>query len=520
MDTEYIHQLAARNKTAVPAGSEGHLIYIANTMSKMVAQVSEGTFTTEDVVDHLIGWMCKQPLDSWKTKAFPRDVILEYLRMAEAGTLPPVTPPQGVGESDGGSPGDSHGEGEGEGESGGGQSAGQGEGEDADGSPDGSGSGSGSDSEDESENEGEGDKPTEEDAESGPKSEDKADDPSEEKNDAPEDQEKPPEGAKPKTKRSKPKPAPESEGEGEPKPEKPEKPEKPDCPSKLRQRLKALLRKGFDVMLIGPAGCGKTHDCLTVAKELGLKVFIVASPQMKHELEGYVDAMGLPVATSFVECFRYGGLIIIEEMDASGPDALIGINAALANRVMNIPGVGTVYAHPDFKVVATANTCGLGATSDYNTRNALDRSTLDRFLTLEYDYDYDIELALGGKELADFAESYRYVCTEKGINSIITYRAITSVRAIMEMDGPEFGRKGTSARAAYALDSGLLHSQVDLDNLKDIAKSLPDSIYAKGLKAYISRKDKERKAKKAYIEALRIGAPATPYDPNAEEEEI
>lgn len=517
MDTEYIHQLAARNKTAVPAGSEGHLIYIANTMSKMVAQVSEGTFTTEDVVDHLIGWMCKQPLDSWKTKAFPRDVILEYLRMAEAGTLPPVTPPQGVGESDGGSPGDSHGEGEGEGESGGGQSAGQGEGEDADGSPD--GSGSGSDSEGESENEGEGDKPTEEDAESGPKSEDKADDPSEEKNDAPEDQEKPPEGAKPKTKRSKPKPAPESEGEGEGEP-KPEKPEKPDCPSKLRQRLKALLRKGFDVMLIGPAGCGKTHDCLTVAKELGLKVFIVASPQMKHELEGYVDAMGLPVATSFVECFRYGGLIIIEEMDASGPDALIGINAALANRVMNIPGVGTVYAHPDFKVVATANTCGLGATSDYNTRNALDRSTLDRFLTLEYDYDYDIELALGGKELADFAESYRYVCTEKGINSIITYRAITSVRAIMEMDGPEFGRKGTSARAAYALDSGLIHSQVDLDNLKDIAKSLPDSIYAKGLKAYISRKDKERKAKKAYIEALRIGAPATPYDPNAEEEEI
>ena len=270
-------------------------------------------------------------------------------------------------------------------------------------------------------------------------------------------------------------------------------------------------------MATGPAGCGKTQDCLTVAKELGLPVYIVASPQMKYELEGYLTAMGLTARTSFIDAFTNGGLMIIEEMDASGPDALIGVNAALANRVMNIPGMGTVYAHPDFKVVATANTCGLGATEDYNTRNVLDRSTLDRFVTLEYDYDYDIEVAIGGKDLANFAMAYRYICKEKGINSLITYRSISAISSLMNMPGKEFGKKGTLLRVARSLDSGLLHSQVDLDSLKVILKLLPDSIYARGLRAYILNKEKAARAKKDFYEALKVKA--TPSLPEVDEDE-
>ena len=180
---------------------------------------------------------------------------------------------------------------------------------------------------------------------------------------------------------------------------------------------------------------------------------------------------------------------------------------------MNIPGIGKVNAHPDFCVVATANTCGLGATEDYSTRNVLDRSTLDRFMTLNYDYEYDIEVSLGGVELANFAEAYRYAGEQTGINAQITYRGITDIKVIMDDDTNVWGKKGSFARTAHALDSGLIHTQIDVDSIKTLVKFLPaNNIYTKGLNAYVSGKTKAANAKKKFMEDLKVGLPTTPSE--------
>jgi hypothetical protein len=57
-----------------------------------------------------------------------------------------------------------------------------------------------------------------------------------------------------------------------------------------------------------------------------------------------------------------------------------------------------VKAHPNFRMIAAANTYGNGASRQYVGRNQLDAATLDRFCTLSWDIDDKIEEALAGSK--------------------------------------------------------------------------------------------------------------------------
>lgn len=73
-------------------------------------------------------------------------------------------------------------------------------------------------------------------------------------------------------------------------------------------------------------------------------------------------------------------------MDASAPEVLIHLNAALANGYFDFPN-GKVYAHEDFRVVGAGNTTGQGADAQYTGRTQLDASSLDRFKLVEVNYN-------------------------------------------------------------------------------------------------------------------------------------
>lgn len=64
--------------------------------------------------------------------------------------------------------------------------------------------------------------------------------------------------------------------------------------------------------------------------------------------------------SSMYKAFKYGGLFMLDEMDASIPEVLIILNAAIANRYFDFPApIGYVEAHPNFRVVSAGNTFGL-----------------------------------------------------------------------------------------------------------------------------------------------------------------
>ncbi len=153
------------------------------------------------------------------------------------------------------------------------------------------------------------------------------------------------------------------------------------------------------VLLVGPAGTGKTHGAEAVAKALDLTFYSISvgSQTSKSDLQGYRTATGDYIETQFRLAYEHGGLFLLDEADAGNSNVLILLNAALSNGYMAFPDK-MVQRHKDFRLVATANTFGHGASRQYVGRNQLDAATLDRFVTIFWGIDERIETALAGTQ--------------------------------------------------------------------------------------------------------------------------
>jgi cobaltochelatase CobS len=196
------------------------------------------------------------------------------------------------------------------------------------------------------------------------------------------------------------------------------------------ETIKACVVEKLPVYLYGPAGSGKNHVLQQIAEELGLDFYFANSVQQEHKITGYEDASGKYHETEFYRAWTKGGLFFLDEMDASIPEVLILLNAALANGYFDFNnGEGRLDAHPEFRVVAAGNTVGTGADEQYTGRLQLDQATLDRFIFIEFDYDKNIELAIakGNVELVNFIRDLRDQATQKGVNTTFSYRCIAMV---------------------------------------------------------------------------------------------
>lgn len=192
--------------------------------------------------------------------------------------------------------------------------------------------------------------------------------------------------------------------------------------------IKMCVDNDIPVYLYGPAGSGKNHVLQQIAEELDLDFYFTNSVQQEYKITGFIDAGGTYHETEFYKAFKDGGLFFLDEMDASIPEVLVLLNAALANGYFEFP-TGKIDAHEDFRVVAAGNTVGTGADEQYSGRLQLDQATLDRFAMIEFDYDRNIELAISknNKELVDFIRGLRKQAKEKGINATFSYRCISMV---------------------------------------------------------------------------------------------
>lgn len=197
---------------------------------------------------------------------------------------------------------------------------------------------------------------------------------------------------------------------------------------KKHNEIKICIDNDIPVYLVGPAGSGKNHTLELIAKELNLDFYFTNSVQQEFKLTGFIDAGGKYHETEFYKAFKNGGLFFLDEMDASIPEVLVLLNAAIANGYFEFPN-GRIEAHKDFKVVAAGNTLGNGADEQYVGRLVLDAATLDRFAIIEFDYDINVELkiAQGDNELVDFVRELRAQSKLKGIRATFSYRCIAMV---------------------------------------------------------------------------------------------
>lgn len=161
--------------------------------------------------------------------------------------------------------------------------------------------------------------------------------------------------------------------------------------------LLVCLANGVHVMLTGEAGSGKTTAAHQAATALNRQFFAQSfcATTSKADLQGYLNASGAYVETNFRRAYESGAVFCADEFDAGNPNTNAVINAALANGTAGFPD-GMIERHPNFAVVAAANTYGKGASARYVGRNKLDAATLDRFATIQWDTDEALEASLIG----------------------------------------------------------------------------------------------------------------------------
>jgi MoxR-like ATPase len=152
------------------------------------------------------------------------------------------------------------------------------------------------------------------------------------------------------------------------------------------------LGAGCHVLLVGSAGTGKSIMAQQAAEAFGQEFHALSlgptTPMSK--IFGYYDAHGHYHATPFRRAFEHGGLMLLDELDSGHPGLLAELNQALSIRSCAFAD-GMVAAHPDFRLVATANTYGTGGDRQYVGRQALDAATLDRFVVIDVPVDEDLE---------------------------------------------------------------------------------------------------------------------------------
>lgn len=189
-----------------------------------------------------------------------------------------------------------------------------------------------------------------------------------------------------------------------------------------------MVSSDIPVFLQGPAGSGKNVICKQVSEALDLGFYFTNAVTQEYKLTGFIDAMGKYHETEFYKAFKDGGLFFLDEIDASIPEVLVILNAAIANRYFDFP-CGKIEAHPNFRIIAAGNTFGTGANTVYTGRFSLDGASLDRFGVIEIDYDENIEkyLTYGDEELLEFCYQFRSIVKQAGINCIFSYRALSNI---------------------------------------------------------------------------------------------
>lgn len=205
------------------------------------------------------------------------------------------------------------------------------------------------------------------------------------------------------------------------------------------ETIKTCLQSNIPIYLAGPTGSGKNYTVEQIAEELGWDFYFSNSVQQEFKLTGFIDAGGKFHETEFYKACvsENDSVFFLDEMDASIPEVLVLLNAAIANGYFEFP-TGRVNLNK-VHFVAAGNTVGSGADEMYTGRLVLDQATLDRFAIIEFDYSIKIEMAITNNniELIKFIRDLRKQAEENGIRAIFSYRCFTMVTKL-EKSGMAF----------------------------------------------------------------------------------
>lgn len=210
------------------------------------------------------------------------------------------------------------------------------------------------------------------------------------------------------------------------------------------KRMVQLAAARIPILLVGPAGCGKTY----LSEKLGEALDLPCSDQSCSEgmSESVFNGFLLPIGkggtfehvpSPFMDRYEKGGVMLLDEMDAGDPNLFTYINKAIANTSYTVAQrwkKPVVKKHEDFVLIAAANTFGHGADAMYVGRNQLDAATLDRFKVglITMDYSKEVEISLAPQDLCDWAWEIRAKIRSNRLRRIMSTRVIRDLATMVE----------------------------------------------------------------------------------------
>ncbi len=213
-------------------------------------------------------------------------------------------------------------------------------------------------------------------------------------------------------------------------------------------KLIAALSRGCHVMLVGPAGTGKSTMAHQACDALGISFGAISlSPQTPAaQLLGYMDGGGNYRGTVFRSQYAgndvhpHGGGFLFDEIDNGHPSILATMNAALANGAMAFAD-GMAERGKAFVAIASANTFGRGHDRMYVGRSAIDAATRDRFVKLFVGYDKALEDSLAAAtgydqwhEVTRVVRSLRDNADTHKLQVVVSPRATVAICHLMQTE--------------------------------------------------------------------------------------
>nr|WP_237686358.1 MoxR family ATPase [Arthrobacter jiangjiafuii] len=128
----------------------------------------------------------------------------------------------------------------------------------------------------------------------------------------------------------------------------------------------AAVAAGRDIVLEGPPGTSKTTMLRAITDEWGIPLLFVEgnADLTPAKLVGHHNPARVLredysadnfVAGPLVEAMQTGGFLYIEEFNRAPEDTLNTLLAAMADRSIAVPRVGSIAAQPTFRVIASMN---------------------------------------------------------------------------------------------------------------------------------------------------------------------